>query len=235
MKLFCLPYAGGSAVIYLRWRKFLDPRIEIIPVELKGRGNRIGCEVYTTFEEAIEDVYSYVKNRLDDSEGGSYAILGHSMGAILAFELAYRIKESSLPLPSHLFISGCKAPQHIGNRKIHDLPDEDFKKEIIQYGYKRIDDFFCNRELVELFIPVLRSDLRMLENYAIPEKKQLLDCRFTVLFGEDDRISIEEITGWKEYTKKGCRIHAVRGGHFYIQNEPETVTKIIRATLFDFH
>ena len=88
IKLFCFPYAGGSAAAYNKWRQYLDKHIELRPVELAGRGRRIYDPLYQSIEEAVDDVYQLISPELAK---GPYAFFGHSMGGIIAYELAYKI------------------------------------------------------------------------------------------------------------------------------------------------
>src|ERR1700738_4611092 len=110
MILFCLPYAGGSEVIYYKWKKYLHPSIQLIPIQLKGRGKRFSEIFYENIEEAVDDIFENVKDKIVDDD---YAIYGHSMGSLLAYELYYKISKLNLKKPKHIFFSGYKAPSII--------------------------------------------------------------------------------------------------------------------------
>lgn len=111
--LFCFPYAGGSAVAYNKWKKYNNTNIEIIPIELAGRGKRFGEELYDKIEDAVDDVYEIVKSNIN----GPYGLFGHSMGSIIAYELARKINNSNLPNPEYIFVSGRKPPHIEENEK----------------------------------------------------------------------------------------------------------------------
>ena len=100
IKLFCFPYAGGSAAVYNRWKEYLNPEIELRPVELSGRGERMDEPLYTNMEDLIEDVFQLLEGEFEESE---YALLGHSMGAMIIYELSRKIIDNNLKLPLHIF------------------------------------------------------------------------------------------------------------------------------------
>ncbi|MCU0287008.1 MAG: thioesterase domain-containing protein, partial [Acidobacteria bacterium] len=125
-KLFCLPYAGGSAAIYNKWRPYLDKRIELVPLDLAGRGRRIYDPLYDSIAEAVEDIYNMIEKQLEDVP---YSFFGHSMGGIMVYELAQKIRNLQRPQPIHIFIAGRGAPDIPGeDEKIfHKLPEDQFK------------------------------------------------------------------------------------------------------------
>ena len=133
IKLFCFPYAGGSAAVYNRWKEYLNPEIELRPVELSGRGERMDEPLYTNMEDLIEDVFQLLEGEFEESE---YALLGHSMGAMIIYELSRKIIDNNLKLPLHIFFSGHSAPQiNRADEKIyHLMKDDEFKREIIGLG-----------------------------------------------------------------------------------------------------
>lgn len=133
IKLYCFPHAGGSSASYNKWRLYLDKHIELVPVELAGRGRRIYDPLYASIEEAINDVYNSIKSDLGHHP---YAFFGHSMGNMMAYELAYKIRQNHHPEPVHIFFSGRGAPDvpdEVENN-YHLLPEEEFKNKIIELG-----------------------------------------------------------------------------------------------------
>ena len=107
IKLFCLPFAGGSATIYNNWSSILSDNIVLCPIELAGRGKRITEKCYENLEEAVNDIYNRIVNDIIDYD---YAIFGHSMGALLTYELTQKIMSMGLPAPLHVFFSGRYPP-----------------------------------------------------------------------------------------------------------------------------
>lgn len=228
MKLFCLAYAGGSCSIYEGWKKYIHPYIEVVPVEYSGRGKRFSESLYTNINDLTEDIYNTIKSELNEMP---YAFLGHSMGSLVAYELAYKIKENHENDPMHIFFSGKSAPNIIKTEKVlHTLNDNEFKKEILKLNGTP-KEVLENKELMDIFLPVLRADFKANEEYEYNGKRDKLDCDFTVLYGKEEDIEINEIIEWKNHTKCSCNFFQLNGGHFFINSEFENVTKIINSIL----
>lgn len=228
MVLFCLPYAGGSETIYYSWKFYLKPEIELFPIELRGRGKRFSQPFYENIDEAIRDIYNLISDMIDKNE---YAIYGHSMGSLLAYELYYKIKEFNKKEPKHIFFSGYKSPSIPRKEKvIHLLPNDEFVKEVIGLGGTPLE-LAENKELLELFTPILRNDFKILENYLYKEKKDKIQCDISIFNGKEDDITLEELLAWKNHGSKGFKIYNFEGNHFFINTNVEKITKIINTTL----
>lgn len=226
-KLFCIPYAGGSATIYSKWKKYLDNDIELYPVELAGRGKRCGIPYYASFYEAVDDLFDCIKNYVS----GRYALFGHSMGSWLALELAYKLIEHGYDSPTHIFFSGNRAPHIYREEKIlHKLPDDEFNKEIFKIGGTS-NELLENKELLAFFMPIIRSDYKLIENYDYKDHGTYLNCDISVLNGIDDDLKDAQIKGWEKYTKFKCNYYYMKGGHFFINEVVGDVIKVINKTL----
>lgn len=232
VKLFCIPYAGGSAIIYKKWEALLQSsNIELIPIELAGRGKRSNDELYADVPTAVDDIFSIVSRQLGD--GKPYAFFGHSMGAMLAYEVIQKICASHLPEPIHAFFSGRGAP-HVKSKReklYHEMPDEEFKQEIMNLGGTP-KEFFDYPELVDYLLPILKNDFKISE---IAEKRQEINplvCEITVMVGkEEDELEAESVHGWMRHTTKMCNVHYFNGGHFFINDESDKITDIIKKRL----
>lgn len=229
IKLFCLPYAGGSAAVYQTWRRYLDPAIELDPVELSGRGARFGGPLYGSIAEAVDDIYRLIKDHVDD---GWYAIFGHSMGSILTYELAYKLKNLKHQLPLHLFFSGRRPPGMAKSKQdIHLLPDQEFIAEVVKKGGTPAE-LLENRELLEIFIPILKADFKIVETYKDVKKDVKLECNISVLWGKHEKEgTLQEIGQWRDYTDKSCAIHLFDGDHFFINQFTRDVVNVLNRTL----
>ncbi|MFD1433512.1 thioesterase II family protein [Kroppenstedtia eburnea] len=229
IKLFCLPYAGGSATaIYGRWKKYLHPQIECFPIELAGRGRRFAEPLYTTWKHAVEELFDLVKPHLD---GSPVAFFGYSMGSILAFELAHKMKDWNEQDPVHLFLAARAAPNRQRNRpNIHHLPDRAFLDEVMKMGGTP-EEILKHQELLHLFLPVLRADFKMTETYECPAKKVELHCDLSALGGVEDRISREDLLAWSSYTKGNTSVHLFDGSHFFIHEHTEGMIHLIHQKL----
>lgn len=228
-KLFCIPYAGGSARSYMIWKKYLNDNIMLCPVELAGRGERIDEHCYFEMDVLVEDIVSTIISLLDP--GINYAILGHSMGALLAFEVYYKLTEKR-EQPCHMFFSGHQAPHNsVDKTKYHLLPDKEFLKIIYRYG-GNTNLMMQNEEVRSIFLPILRSDFKMLEKYDYKEKKEKITCNCTVINGTlDNSIMDYNIKEWTIHFGKGYSFVEIEGGHFFILDNCYEVVDIINRTL----
>lgn len=229
VKLFCFTFAGGSASYFFSWQKLFDNSIDIHPIELKGRGKRVKEMHYEDFNDLVEDVFLLIKDQLHNAD---YAFFGHSMGALISYRLYHKIVESSLPLPRHLFLSGKGAP-HIFRDDIkvyHKLDDDTFKKEVIDLGGTS-KVIFENKELHNLFLPILKNDFRICEENLFDAKAKPIEKDITVFVGKEDDISSEQILGWGEQTSGRCNIHLFNGGHFFLNNYLHQIKQIIIQSL----
>lgn len=227
IKLFCIPHAGGSAAFYSKWKDYINPSIEICPIELAGRGKRFKEDFYDNIDEAVEDVYDIIKNDLDNN----YAFFGHSMGSLIAYELSHYIMKLKNKPPEHIFFSGRKAPNIIyENNCIHKLPGEELKRKVFEFSGtpKEVLD---NSHMSNIFLKILRADFKICELYKYVKRDFKLDCNITILNGNKDDIKINHISSWKQYTSKECYIYFFKGGHFYINDNIKSLAYIINSTL----
>lgn len=228
MILICLPYAGGSKAIYYNWKGKFNNNIKLEPVELKGRGSRYGEGHYNDLQDAVNDIYLKIKDKIINEE---YAIFGHSMGSLLAFELYYKIFENTGKIPKHIFFSGYSAP-HCENKDdvIHDLPDNEFIGKVLEFGGTPTE-VSENKDILELAIPILRNDFKIVELYKYKHKSKPIQCDITILNGSKDKITSEELDGWKLHSAKTVKIITFNGDHFFINNNVDEIIKLIENTL----
>jgi medium-chain acyl-[acyl-carrier-protein] hydrolase len=214
LRLFCFPYAGGSADLYRGWQRWFPPQIEICLVHLPGRGKRLRERAFT----AAIPLVNAIADRMDCETNIPYALYGHSMGALISFELARELLRRRGPAPEQLFVSGRNAPQWPRSESAtFYLPHDEFISELrsLDGTPKEVLD---NPELMELFIPLLRADFEIVETYKYrPGEK--LSCPITVYGGfQDKHVPIASCQAWQEQTSAGCRVRMVNGGHFFIRN-----------------
>lgn len=217
-------------MVYSKWKKKLNSSIDLKLIELAGRGKRYSESFYDSFPSAIEDIYTIVKSELDDT---NYALWGHSMGSLLVFELAYKLKEMGYKEPVHIFLSG-RYPPHIYKNEeqaINELPEKEFIEEIFRLGGTP-KEMLESKELLSIFIPILRADYKILHGYRYYPKEKKLDCNISVFNGKQDiEIRPSDILQWKLYTSKGCTFYQFDGGHFYINENENGLVEIINQTL----
>lgn len=230
MKLYCIPYSGGSASIYYKWRKTLNPQITLVPLEMAGRGSRMKEPFYDTIDDAAQDLSQMIVDDLQPGE--EYAIFGHSMGSLVAFETYFALMEKMDVEPQHIFFSGRKAPQdEVMKTEFYKLPEEEFMEKVMQYGGNTAE-IMGNDSLLKLFVPILRSDFRLAELYTFTPKERLIGCDYTVLSGtEDYSVQISELTLWSVFAAKHVNYACLPGSHFFITENVPMTTDLLNRTL----
>lgn len=225
VKLYCLPPAGMSAVSYNAWQCYMRDFIDVFPIELAGRGIRYKDGLYLDSDNAVNDIYEIIKNKIDDQD---YAIFGHCMGSWLAYELCRKLIFLGHRKPVHVIFSGKEAPHIKNDKSIHNLPDKEFIEEIIKLGGTS-EDFFEDDNMVKMFMPVLRNDFRIIENYRCPENKGKLPFAISVFYGKDDTKLKTSLHEWKSYSDISCNFYEFEGEHFFpdIEKVIETINEIL--------
>jgi medium-chain acyl-[acyl-carrier-protein] hydrolase len=212
LRLFCFPYAGGSASIFYKWSEYLPNTVEICPIQLPGRENRIRERPYNHITPLIEALAQALLPYLNVP----FAFWGHSMGALISFELARQLRREGKPRPFQIFISSHRAPQLPNLRlPISQLPEIEFVRELRKLnGTPEL--VFQNRELMQIFLPVLRADFALLETYTYTNEEPL-DSSISAFGGlQDERVSCDELKCWQEQTHGSFNLSMFPGGHFYL-------------------
>lgn len=226
-RLFCLPYAGGGASAYFRWPSLVSDSIEVARVHLPGRENRLREQLFNRLSTLIDVLVDELVNWID----GPFALFGHSMGALLIFELARGLRRRHGLLPIHLFVSGYRAPQlppmHL---PFSHLPDEELIVNVRRYG--GLPNLVAqNDELLEIFLPILRADFAMTETYVYREEAPL-ECPVTAFGGLfDSEVSRENILAWNIHTSARFNTRFFPGGHFFLHDSQSMVLEQINHQL----
>jgi surfactin synthase thioesterase subunit len=225
----CFPYAGGSALAYRQWNENIAGEVEVCPVQLPGRENRMAEEPIRSLPKLISLLADELEPFLNSPV--PYCFFGHSMGALICYELAKEIKKRSWKLPSRLFLSGKTSPQSCTKEiPTYNLPDEEFIEELREMNGTP-EEVLNNREVMDLFLPILRADFEMVDTYEY-EKDNPLSCPITVFGGLDDHLTPSfELESWKEHTTDGFNMHLFPGDHFYIYDHQKDLLGIINDEL----
>ncbi len=228
IKLFCLPHAGASATLYLQCQKYFDGG-EIIPLDPPGRGRRMSEPMCETIEEMVTDLKAQLISHI--SPGDDFSFYGHSMGALLTYELLHEMMRDGIRLPSHIFISGRNSPSVPQLTRIHKLSGQHFIDRILKFGGTN-PEFFDNPVLVKLYVPIMRADMKIVETYRHPKRDSLLPVNISCFFSPDDPcIRQKSVEKWATVTSGTFRMHYFEGNHFFIFYEFENIVRIIQETL----
>lgn len=212
IRLFCLPHAGGGATAFRAWNASLPPSIQVCPVLLPGREMRRSEPAYTDLDTLVDAIAGQLQPWLDMP----YAIFGHSMGSLLAFEWVRRLQRERHTMPVWLFLSGRRAPDtETDANPLHSLPDPEFLSELTRLYEGIPPEILSDPELMEVFLPVLRADIAVVESYSFREE-EALDCPITVFAGmQDASVAWDQMLAWKRQTRRRFAVQLLPGGHFY--------------------
>ena len=227
LRLFCLPYAGGSTYIYDRWSDFFPDTIEICPIELPGRRKRFIETPYDSINLLISDLGKVLLPYLDEP----FALFGHSMGGLVSFELTRLLRRRYHLQPVHLFISACRATQIPRSKPpIHNLDDAAFTQEIIRLGGTP-QAVLKDKEMMELILPILKADFKAIETH-IYQVESPLNLPLTVFGGDSDtEVTPEELAAWREQTTGKFSLERFTGGHFFLESERSLLLNSINNAL----
>ncbi|MEJ6485866.1 beta-ketoacyl synthase N-terminal-like domain-containing protein [Nostoc punctiforme UO1] len=226
IRLFCFPYAGGGASIYRTWQDELPPEIEVCPIQIPGRENRINEAPFTKFTDLVEALVDALKPMLDKP----FAFYGHSMGAVLAFEAARLLRAQFNLLPVHLFIGASMAPQLPNPFPALDLSSP-LKLTKFLHSLGTSSKVLQNTELTEALLPTIKADFIALEGYLYKENAPL-DCPISAFGGSKDRfVSQEDMAAWSLHTSSRFHLDAVSGSHLFLESDRESVLQTISREL----
>jgi medium-chain acyl-[acyl-carrier-protein] hydrolase len=227
LRLFCLPHAGGGAVLYRAWPDAMPPEVEVCPVQLPGRGTRLRERPLESMGPLVQELARALRPLLDRP----FAVFGHSMGALVGFEWARELRRQGAPLPCHLFMAGRRAPQLADPEpRVHDAPESALVDHVRRLGATP-REVLEDPDLMRLLLPALRADLAVCETYAY-EDEPPLSCPISALLGrEDGHAPPADAEAWRAQTAGPFRMETFPGGHFFVQDRAlrEAVGRELRA------
>jgi surfactin synthase thioesterase subunit len=228
VRLLCFPHAGGSASYFFAVSRALAPRAEVLAVQYPGRQDRRLEPAIESVTELAERVYGALGAWTDRP----LAFFGHSMGAIMAFEVARLMQARDGTGPVHLFASGRRAPARYREGTVHQYNDQELLAELSRIGGTD-QRFLRDPEMHATVLPVVRSDYRAIESYRYTAGSPLA-CPITALVGDaDPQTTVDEANSWADHTAGGFRLRVFTGGHFYLDAHRAEVINLISATLAD--
>ena len=228
MRLFCLPFAGSGAGPFRPWAQLLPPDVELCILQLPGRETRLRETPYANMASLIQALVTAIASVLDRP----YALFGHSMGALVAFELTRALRRQNRDAPAHLFVSGRRAPQlPDSDEPIGQLADGPFVREIIR-RYNAIPKVILeDEEMLRIFLPTLRADMDVIETHVYTHETPL-DCPITAFGGTDDpRANRSDLAAWRVQTRDSFQLRQFPGGHFYLNLHREPLVVQIANVL----
>jgi len=227
LRLFCFPYAGGSASIFHNWQYFLPKGVEVYPLQLPGRGSRVRetplADVPTSVEEMIEALLPFLNC--------DFAFFGHSMGALIAFELSRALRDRKLREPLRLFVSGREAPDlPDSSRLAYDLPDAEFVA-LLRTLNGTPSAILESREMLEFVLPILRADIKLVQQYRyVPGAPLSFPIK---AYGglRDEHAHRAGLARWSQHTSGEFALSMLQGGHFFLQESKRQFMSLLGSDL----
>jgi medium-chain acyl-[acyl-carrier-protein] hydrolase len=230
VRLFCFPYAGGGASIFRTWSGLLPQDIEVCPVQLPGREDRLLEKPFANFPTLLDALGPALLPYLDMP----YALFGHSMGSLISFELAHYLHQMQYShMPIYLFVSGHAAPQIPDpDPPTYHLPDSEFIEEL-----RRLEgtpeELLQNTEFLQLLIPLLRADFALCDTYKYIHGKAL-NCPISAFGGlQDPETPHDGISAWQIQTSGLFQSRFFEGDHFFIQKQQTALLQALSQDLLN--
>ena len=223
LRLFCLPYSGASAMAYSRWRRSLPEWLQVRPLELPGRGMRMDEPLQSDIRRLASQLADEISAELDRP----YALFGHSLGGLLAFELAHALRERGLPEPLALFASATAGPA---------------RRDVSEYTVAKTDAqliarlrelngtpeaVLANPELMQLMLPILRADFLLCGSFT-HDQRPPLPLPIHVFGGKQDSVRAEQLLDWQLDTSRVFSLDLFEGHHFFLVEQEIPLLRCLR-------
>lgn len=226
VRLISLPHAGGSASFLFPLSQALAPAVEVWTIQYPGRQDRRTERGFDSIEELADAIFAVLRPGLDKPT----ALFGHSMGAMLAYELAVRFEREAGTSPVHVFASGRRAPSCHRDENVHTRDDAGVLAELRKLAGTD-PRVLGDDEIIQMIMPAVRSDYKAVETYRHRDRGPL-SCPVTVLTGDSDpMITLDEAQAWAKHTTGPCEVKVLPGGHFFLVDQAPAVIREIRTRL----
>ena len=230
LQLICFHYAGGGTSIFRTWPDYLPTDIKVCAIRLPGRETRFKEPLLTHMDSLIQSLIHPLLTILDKP----FAFFGHSMGALISFELARLLRNNYGLTPQHLFVSSCCAPQLVdSNPLIYNLPESKFVEKLCEFNgipQAVLED----KELMQIFLPIFRADFSVVETYCYTPH-QPLNCSITAFGGmQDSLVSFSQLEAWQAQTNQSFSLQRFPGNHFFLNTAKLNLLASISKILHEF-
>ncbi|SFC88088.1 thioesterase II family protein [Streptomyces aidingensis] len=227
IRLYCLPHAGGSASAFRSWTGRAGDAA-VCPVQLPGRDARVSDPAHPTMPALVGDLAGVLLAEAA-ADPRPYALYGHSLGALVGFELARELRRRGGPQPEHLIVSGCSAPQAVED-PADDLSDAQIVSLLRSLGGTP-ELYLSDPRVLRLILPAIRADLTVRNSYRYRPEQPLTIPLTAIAATSDARAPAPSLAAWRDQTVGRFRLHTLVGGHFAVLEQPETTLRHLTAAL----
>ncbi len=226
-RLYCFPYAGGGINTFLSWQACLGNAIEICATQMPGRGARFLEPPCVSLEVLVNELAHLIAHEADRP----FSLYGHSLGALVAFEIARYLRAHDLPSPENLIVSGCEAPHiRLRPKRFEEYDDAELIQTLKELNGTPTE-VLCNNELMQMILPVTRADFTLSSNYQYQHSAPL-NIPITVLSGtEDNHVEKDKINDWQSLTSNLCNVYWLEGDHFFIEQNQALLIQYLKPIL----
>jgi surfactin synthase thioesterase subunit len=222
VRLVLLPHAGGSANFYFTLSESLSAHADVLTVQYPGRLDRLAEPCLDSIAELADGVLTALLPLLDRP----VVLFGHSMGAMVAFELAGRLERDKDVVPRSLIVSARRSPEDTHDEGIHRRDDDGLLAEVATLS--GTDPMvLAEPELMSMILPALRNDYRAVETYVYQPAPPLRCPILALVADADPRVSVDEARRWRGYTSGPFELETFPGGHFYLTDQRHAVTAVV--------
>lgn len=221
-RLICFPFSGGGANVYRPWVSRIHDT-EIVALSMPGRENRFAESARDNLDSMIREIAPLAVQLMDKP----CVFYGHSMGALIAFELARSLQSNYGKIPLKLIVSAYRSPERPNpNTIMHVLDDEQFVAELHRYG-GTAQEILDDEITMDFITPMLRADFKLHETHRL-QRGVKLDCPVSAFCATRDHlVNVDQMSGWSSYTTSSFSMRQIAGDHFYIKSTPEIVFKAL--------
>ncbi len=223
LRLFCFHPSAAGASLFRLWGKYLPSNIEVCAIQLPGRETRIKEPLITEWDYLLPTLTQALLPLIEEYP---FAFFGHSLGALISFEVVRKLRSEKLPIPKYMFVSGRRAPQIPIDKPLYQASNPTLVSTLREYGGTP-EAVLQNQDLMELFLPILRADFTINEKYMyFPEAP--LESPIVAFRGTNDvAVSLQQLSGWEQHTISNFALHEFPGGHMFFQQQPKTLIEAI--------
>ncbi|MBF0240948.1 MAG: thioesterase [Desulfamplus sp.] len=225
--LICIPFAGGTSVAFRDVTKYLPSHITPNFIDFPGHGRRLQEPLVSDIHDLVSDIF----HKLPTDENSQLIIWGHSMGGTIAYLLTRRLLRAGRQMPLHLFVSGSPAPSIPRKEKdVYKLPRHALVEKVKKYGGV-VEEVLAEKDLMDMFLPILRADFQALETYEYTPIFPPLTVPITAMVGSGEHIKEEDILDWQKETTLPLIIKKLEGNHFFIFDHLELICQMVVNSL----